>query len=178
MPPKPLRSPMQEPSQHVSPSTPPSTPPPPEPTESNSPQNLTEVEEAPQCRFHMDCPPPNLDSCFLLSFLKAADQVFQLFIRFHPVKIVSGLTAKPWCLCFYGSPELCPFMFSISPSVTWAAELLSDAGSKWGQGASYIYKRQSLSVDIFPGSKGSGLRSTAIFLSTFHVAFKQDVGVN
>nr|XP_023009729.2 protein cordon-bleu isoform X3 [Maylandia zebra] len=52
VPPKPLRSPVQEPSQHVSPSTPPSTPPPPEPTESNSPQNLTEVEEAPQSWLH------------------------------------------------------------------------------------------------------------------------------
>ncbi|XP_039475496.1 protein cordon-bleu isoform X2 [Oreochromis aureus] len=51
-PPKPLRSPVQEPSQHVSPSTPPSTPPPTEPTESNSPQNLTEVKEAPQSWLH------------------------------------------------------------------------------------------------------------------------------
>ncbi|XP_063342224.1 protein cordon-bleu isoform X2 [Pelmatolapia mariae] len=52
VPPKPLRSPVQEPSQHVSPSTPPSTPPPTEPTESNSPHNLTEVEEAPQSWLH------------------------------------------------------------------------------------------------------------------------------
>ncbi len=121
-PPKPRRSPAREPPQlvlsptlsslHI------------EPTESNSPQSPMEAEEeAPQCRFQMDCLSFSFTLGLFFSLLEAALLVFFYLIRpnqslcFCNYPLLPNLFVR---MCVFVNTALCPHMLSISPSATWA----------------------------------------------------------
>lgn len=109
VPPKPRRSPAREPPELVLAPIPSS--PHIEPTESNSPQSPVEAEEeAPQCRFQMDCVSLSFALGVFLSFPRSCSPGFLTQISFVPIRVCIFASILPLpILLMHVNVELCPY---------------------------------------------------------------------